>query len=71
MYVISCLWSVNFLTFSVQYVSGAMALGRDDSIKNSFFCFVIPKRNSLPGHIVNQINSDAFVDLCKTHFSEN
>ena len=38
---------------------------RVDVVKNSFFYCVIPKWNSLPEYVVEQINSDTFLTYAK------
>ena len=40
-------------------------------VKNSFFYSIVPLWNSLPTNVIEQVNSDVFFDLCKTHISAN
>ena len=49
----------------------ALKFARFDVVKNSFFYSIVPLWNSLPPDVIEQVNSDVFFDLCKTHISAN
>ena len=49
----------------------ALKFARVNVVKNSFFYSIVPLWNSLPTNVIDQVNSDVFFDLCKTHISAN
>ena len=48
-----------------------LKFARVNVVKNSFFYSIVLLWNNLPTNVIEQVNSDVFFDLCKTHISAN